>query len=87
MFNEYDERYIKHLCELWRGTRKAYENAKDEGNDEMVKILNGAVSYQMGIIAGVVKYIGERDGMDLHCNFYYGILTIKDGNTGERVDY
>ena len=87
MFNEKDERYIKQLCEYWRGTRKAYENAVNLGTRDEVKLLNGALSYQMGIISGVINYIGERDGRKFHHNFYYNILTIVDINTGELVEF
>ena len=41
----------------------------------------------LGIIYGVIRYIGELNGTQYTINTVYGTVRIKNENTGEEVEY
>lgn len=87
MFNDYDERYIEEKVEAWRKVRVSWEYAKAEGNTENANMMEIAVDAFTHRIAGVIEYIKARDGRHLIYNFYYGVLTVLDLDTGKKVSY
>ena len=87
MFNEYDERYIEEQVEIWRKVKTSWEYEKAEGNVEDTHLMDTVVSALLNRISGVIKYIKARDGRHLVYNFYYGVLTILDEDTGKKVSY
>ena len=87
MFNEYDERYIEEKVEIWRKTKKSWERAKQLGNVEHADMIEIAVNAFTHRISGVIEYIKDRDGRHLIYNFYYGVLTVTDLDTGKKVSY
>ena len=87
MFNEYDERYIEEQVEAWRKVKTSWEYAKAEGNVENANMMDIAVNALTHRIVGVIEYIKARDGRNLVYNFYYGVLTILDVDTGKKVSY
>ena len=87
MFNDYDERYIEEKVEAWRKVKRSWERAKHLGNIEHANMIEIAVDAFMHRIAGVIEYIKARDGRHLVYNFYYGVLTVLDLDTGKKVSY
>ena len=87
MFNEYDERYIKELCEDWRKVAEQHDKAVAKGIDKDERLLYGAVCVNLGMIYGVIRYIGDLNGTQYTINTVYGTVRIKNENTGEEVEF